>query len=177
MSLQYDEDNSLLARMQREIRNPTKKTVLILVVVILLAISPFAADWVTSTQDGIEETFAESDLTVDNAGVADLTDEEVVPWLVSQGETMYNATGPLEWKIGNFFYGVCSEDGISELANVSLRDGVSGACRSLGDIQGRYARDCFLAATCEVKQSAKDELTAVFDSLWATHAEAGYVRP
>ncbi|HIF72970.1 MAG TPA: hypothetical protein EYQ61_10505 [Dehalococcoidia bacterium] len=178
MSLQYDEDNSILARLQREIRNPTKKTVLALIIIFLLVISPFAAGWLNSTQKGFEQQFAEHDLSENfSAGVADLTDEEVAPWLVEQGNIMFNATTPLHWEVGNFYYGVCSEEGIAGLADATYRDGVRIGCQGLADIQGKYSRDCFIASTCVVKQSAKDELTAVFDGLWATHAEAGYVRP
>jgi hypothetical protein len=178
MSLNYEEDNSFSARLQREIRNPTKKTVLILLLVFLLIISPFVGGWISSTQKGIDEQFAENDLSANvDTGVADLADEQVAPWLVSQGEIMSNATSPLHWEIGNFFYGVCSEDSIAELANTSYRNAIGSACGSLGEIQGKYSRDCYIAATCEVKQSAKDELTTVFNSLWAAHAEAGYVRP
>jgi hypothetical protein len=178
MGLQYEEDNSLSQRIQRELRNPSKRSVLVIIVVILLIISPFVAGWVSSAQIGIDEVTADHDLSENmSAGVADLTDEQVAPWLISQANIMTAATTPLDWEIGNFFFGVCSDGDIGALSVATYRAAIDSACGSLADIQGKHGRDCYIASNCEVKQAAKDEIAVVIDSLWSAHSEAGYVRP
>lgn len=177
MGLQYDQDNSLPERIKRELLSPSKRTVLIFVVVIVLAVSPFIAGLIDTAQDGIGEVTADHDLNENMAAsVGDLEDDKIAPWLVSQAEIMRAATTPLQWEIGNFYYGNCSTENIGEMPAGAYRDAIDSACGSLADIQGKYGRDCYIAANCEVKQSTKDELTVVIDKLWAAHGEAGYVR-
>jgi len=54
---------------------------------------------------------------------------------------------------------------------------IDKACNELYDIQGTYAQDCYIAATCDVSDKAKDELRKVIDQLWNAHSTAGYSQP
>jgi hypothetical protein len=176
MGLQYEEDNSFSQRLQREIRNPSKRSVLVLVVLVLIVVSPFLSGWITNTKDGIGD--AGHDTTQDSVvSVGELDAEALAPWLVGQAEIMQSATTPLNWQIGNFYIGNCSDESVENRAAGAFRDAIGGACDSLADIQGRYARDCHIAATCSVKDEAKTELTAVIDLLKSAHAGAGYTWP
>jgi hypothetical protein len=178
MGLQYEEDNSRKERLKRAIQNPSKRTLLIAVLVIVVIAVPFVMGTVNTAQKGIGSAFAEHDLAQNmNLGPGDLGDEEIAPWLVSQGEIMIGATVPPEWEIGNYRFGACSSDRVGEIDDPSYRTTISEVCNSFYDIQGRYARDCHIAAACNVKQVAKDELSTEMNRLRSAHAAAGYVWP
>jgi hypothetical protein len=149
---------------------------LVILVVILIVLSPFLSEWFSNTKDGIGE--AGHDSTQDSVvSIGELDSEVLAPWLVEQAETMYSATTPLLWQVGNFYIGNCSDESVETRAAGEFREAIGGACDALADIQGRYARDCHIAATCQVKDEAKAELTAVIDSLKSAHAGAGYTWP
>ena len=90
---------------------------------------------------------------------------------------MMNATKPPEWETSNYRFGPCAAERTVEIANAGYGQSITEACGLLYDIQGKYSRDCFIAANCVVKDEAKDELAAVVDLLRAAHTGAGYVWP
>ena len=91
---------------------------------------------------------------------------------------MIGATTPLQWEIANFYFGPCAPNNIAEMeADATYVSAITGACAEMADIRGRYGRDCFVAASCTVKQEAKDAIAVVIDELWVAHEAAGYVRP
>jgi hypothetical protein len=178
MGLVYDEDNSLLERVKRAIFKSPKRTSLIVLVVLLAVLSPQILSWFDSASEGIGSVTAEHDLTANmTLGPGDLEDEEIAPWLVSQSETMANATTPPQWETSNYRFGPCASDRLAEIADAGYGQSVTEACGLLYDIQGKYSRDCFIAANCVVKDEAKSELAAVADLLRSAHSGAGYVWP
>ena len=90
---------------------------------------------------------------------------------------MINATGPLDWKVVNFRFGPCAPKNLEAMSAGAFVDSVTNACASLSDIQGRYTRDCFIAASCNIPESAKTEINGVMTLLWSAQADAGYERP
>ena len=181
MGLSYDEDNSLSERLRRAISRPSKRTIIIAVVVGLLALTPVITNVFSTAQKGIGSITAEHDLTTNMSSIYDdidnLEDEHVAPYLVEQSTVMLNATGPLEWEIGNYRFGVCAQEAIGKMADAVYAETINQACNELYDIQGRYARNCYIAATCNVSDESKDELRKVIDQLWTAHSTAGYTRP
>ncbi len=178
MGLVYDEDNSLKERIKRGLMNPSKRTLLIAAAVILVIASPFLVNTFNNAQEGIGEVTAEHDLTtLMGSSPTDLTDEEIGPWIASQGEIMINATRPPQWEVGNYRFGPCSADRVSEITNVGYGASIAEACDRLYDIQGKYSRDCFIASNCVVKDEAKDQITAVIDLLKSAQSDAGYSWP
>jgi hypothetical protein len=176
MGLQYEQDNSLSERIKREISHPSKRTLLIVVVVLLLAVSPVLAGVIDTASEGIETVTAEHDLVLNmNMGPGDLSDEQIAPWLASQGEIMMNATGPLEWDVNNYRFGPCEAERIGEITPASYGDSIREACGLMYDIQGLYSRDCYLATTCDVTDKAKGEIAAVIDILKEAHSSNGFV--
>jgi hypothetical protein len=179
MTLSYDEDNSRNARLKRALMHPSKRTWLSYLVVLLLVTAPLTTTWISTALEGISEVTEDHDLeTASKLPTEDLADEQVLPWLIEQGETMIAATTPLQWEIANFYFGPCSTKNIAEMeAGAAHITAVTEGCASMADIRGKYGRDCFVAATCEVKQAAKDDLAAVIDDLWVAYDAAGYARP
>ena len=181
MGLSYEEDNSRSERLKRAITNPSKRTILIAVVIGLIALSPGMVKVFYTAQEGIGSITAEHDLTTNMSSVYEdidnLEDEYVAPYLVEQSTVMLNATGPLEWEIGNYRFGVCAQEAIGKMADAVYAETIDQACNELYDIQGRYARNCYIAATCNVSDESKDELRKVIDQLWTAHSTAGYTRP
>ncbi len=176
MGLSYEEDNSRSERIKRAIRNPTKRTFLIVLVLLLVVASPFMASIFNNAREGIGSATAEHDLDINmNLGPGELEDEEIAPWLSSQIDIMANATGPLEWEIGNYRFGPCSPERNGTIADASYRAALAEGCDQLYDIQGKYQRDCYLATTCNVIETTKQELAAVANLVRIAHSDAGYV--
>ena len=117
MGLSYEEDNSRSERLKRAITNPSKRTILIAVVIGLIALSPGMVKVFYTAQEGIGSITAEHDLTTNMSSVYEdidnLEDKYVAPYLVEQSTVMLNATGPLEWEIGNYRFGVCAQEALS----------------------------------------------------------------
>jgi len=178
MGLQYEQDNSGKERLKRAIKNPSKRTLLILLLVIVVITGPFTLKTFSTAQEGIGEVLSDHDLNESlSAGPRNLTDEQIAPWLVSNGEIMIGATVPPEWEIGNYRFGACSTDRLDEIVDPVYRTAIIGGCNSFYDIQGKYNRDCHIASNCNVKQIAKDQLAAAMDIVRSAHAAAGYVWP
>ncbi len=178
MGLSYEEDNSLSARIRREMRNPSLRTIAIVVVTVIVVVSaPFVPTWVNSARTGIADVTEDHDLTkASTLPKNDLTDEQVALWMAEQGQTMIDATNPLGWKVVNFRFGPCSPENLGDMAQGPYATTVVQACASMADIHGRYQRDCFLASSCNVKDAAKDEIRVVIDVVLAAHSDAGYVQ-
>jgi hypothetical protein len=178
MGLVYEEDNSRSARLKRALQNPSKRTILIAVVILLAVASPFIMSTIDTAQEGIGSVTAEHDLAENmNLGPGDLDDAGIAPFLVSQSETMAGATSPIHWEVGNYRFGVCGEERVGEITDATYGAEIAASCELLYDIQGKYSRDCYIAATCEVKGSTKDELAAVATKLKAAHSTAGFTWP
>ncbi|MBT3996063.1 MAG: hypothetical protein HOF01_09710 [Chloroflexi bacterium] len=178
MGLQYEQDNSGKERLKRAIMNPSKRTLLILLLVIVVIAVPFLMGTLDTAQEGLGEVLADHDLNEAlSSGPSDLTDEQIAPWLVSNGEIMIGATVPPEWEIGNYRFGACSKDRLAEIVDPGYQTAMTEGCDSFYEIQGKYNRDCHIASNCNVKQTAKDELAAAMDSVRSAHAAAGYAWP
>ncbi|MGY8880745.1 MAG: hypothetical protein ACKVKV_08755 [Dehalococcoidia bacterium] len=178
MGLQYEQDNSGKERLRRAIMSPSKRTLLIALLVIVVIAVPFVLGTINTASESLGEVFGEHDLNENmELGPGDLEDEEIAPWLVSNGEIMIDATIPPEWEIGNYRFGGCSKDRLAEIADPTYRTAITDGCDSFYGIQGKYQRDCHIASSCNVKQIAKDELFVEMDRLRSAHAAAGYAWP
>ena len=178
MGLVYDEDNSRSARLKRALTNQSKRTILIAVVVLLAILSPVIMNTIDTAQEGIGSVTAEHDLaTKMDLGPGELEDDGIAPFLVSQGETMMGATSPKQWEVGNYRFGVCGPERVGEIVNAAYGAAITEACDQMYDIQGKYSRDCYIAATCDVKSTTKDELIAVANNLRTAHSAAGFSWP
>ena len=178
MGLQYEQDNSGKERLKRAIMSPSKRTLLILLLVIVVMTVPFLVGTINTASDGISEVFGEHDLTENMERTpGNLEDEDIAPWLVSNGEIMIAATIPPDWEIGNYRYGGCSDERLGAIVDATYRTAMIDGCNSFYDIQGRYNRDCHIASNCNVQQIAKDELAAEMVRLRSAHAAAGFTWP
>jgi len=178
MGLVYDEDNSRSARIRRALLSPSKRTILIAVVLLLVILSPLIMKTIDTAKEGIGSVTADHDLATNMApGPGDLTDSGIAPFLVSQGEIMMGATSPKQWEVGNYRFGVCGPERVGEILDAGYSAAIVDACDLMYDLQGKYSRDCYIAATCDVKSTTKDELIAVANSLKTAHATAGFVWP
>ena len=178
MGLVYDEDNSRSARIKRALLNPSKRTVLIAVVLLLVILSPLIMNTVDTAREGLGSVTAENSLDTNMAaGPGDLGDSEIAPFLVSQGEIMMAAISPKQWEVGNYRFGVCGPERVGEITDASYGAAIIEACDVMYEIQGKYSRDCHIAATCDVKSTTKDELAAVANTLKTAHSTAGFIWP
>ncbi len=178
MGLVYDEDNSRSARIKRALMKPSKRTILIALVLLLAILSPVIMSTLDTAKEGIGSVTAEHDLATNMApGPGDLNDAGIAPFLVSQGEIMMAATGPKQWEVGNYRFGVCGPERVGEITDASYSAAIVDACDLMYDLQGKYSRDCYIASTCDVKSTTKDELIAIADGLKIAHSTAGFIWP
>ena len=179
MNIQFKKDLSRGERLKRDLRHPSPLSFgASAVVVALIAAAIFGPGWFKSASEGIGSVTEVHDLTrASTLPEDDLEAHQIVPWMDTQTRKMINATGPLDWKVVNFRFGPCAPKNLEAMSAGAFVDSVTNACASLSDIQGRYTRDCFIAASCNIPESAKTEINGVMTLLWSAQADAGYERP
>ena len=179
MDISFDNDTSKIARIRRELRNPSMFTVfLIIAVVFVVVLAPFAPGWVSTAKDSFadiaktKETY-EASMTSITASIP----SQISPWLANQANTMVNAEGPLDWKVVSFRTGPCNGDNLSQLPAGKYSDSIGTACVELDRIQQAYSGTCFRATDCNVPEVAKEEIRSAMDDVWLAFSDAGFVIP
>lgn len=179
MDLSFDNQTSRSARLRRELRNPSMITVILIAVAVVGIISaPFAPGWVSTTRASIESLAKEDEIreaSINSASV--VIPSQITPWLAAQTNKMIKAEGPLDWQVVSFRRGPCAEENLVQLPAGKYATAIATACDDLNDIQQRYSGDCFLAASCNVSDGAKQEITATMDHVWDAFSDAGFVLP
>ena len=176
MNIQFKKDLSRGERFKRDLRRPSPLSIGgSAAVVALIVAAIFGPGWFKTTTESIGAVTEVHDL--DRASTLaedDLEAHQIIPWMDTQTQKMINAVGPLDWNVVNFRFGPCDPENLGAMSAGALVESITDACASLADIQGRYARDCFLATTCNVLESAKSEINDVMTLLWPAQADAGY---
>lgn len=179
MNIQFKKDLSRGERLKRDLRRPSLLSIGgSAAVVALIAFAIFGPGWFKTTTESIGAVTEVHDL--DRASTLaedDLEAHQIVPWMDTQTQRMINAAGPLDWNVANFRFGPCAPNNLEAMSAGAFIDSVTDGCASLSDIQGRYTRDCFIAASCNIPDSAKSEINDVMALLWSAQADAGYARP
>tara|TARA_A100001037_G_scaffold306657_1_gene353721 strand:+ start:7100 stop:7666 length:567 start_codon:yes stop_codon:yes gene_type:complete len=179
MDLSFDNQTSRSARLRRELRNPSMITVTLIVVGVIGIISaPFAPGWISTAQASFESLSKQDEMreaSINSASV--VIPSQITPWLAVQTRKMINAEGPLDWHAVSFRRGACAEENLVQLPEGKYANAIATACDDLNDIQQRYSGDCFLAASCNVSDVAKQEITATMNLVWDAFSDAGFVLP
>ncbi len=179
MNFEFKKDLSRGERFKRDLRSPTPLSFgVVVLVVALIVVAIFGPGWFKSASEGISSVTEVHDLTkASTLPDDDLEAHQIVPWMEARTQTMINATTPQDWKVVNFRFGPCDPKNLEAMSAGAFVESLREACGSLADIQGRYIRDCFIASSCNVLESAKSEINDVMTLLWSAYADAGYTRP
>ena len=172
-------DESRKARLRRELRNPSKLTVIIIVVATLgVPLAMLLPSWVSTFQDSLDrrqrgEEFR--DRTLVSANV--LVPSQIAPWMLNEIGRMEGADSPASWKATDFTKGPCDAVNLSQLPAGQYSDAVAATCADLHDIQTKYARNCISVATCAIPEVALTRLETAKDELLVAFSDAGFVLP
>ncbi|MEX0761977.1 MAG: hypothetical protein WD333_06020 [Dehalococcoidia bacterium] len=175
MATKLNNENSLAARLRRELRNPSMPmAILMLVVVIAIPSAIFGPGIVRQGIDGYQE---KERLSERGSGGDVTTASWINPWLKNQTDRMISAERPVEWRGVSFQTGPCNPINLSQLPPGKYAEAVAAACHDLDDIQLRYAGDCATTNECNIPPAAQDELRAVINRLFTEFGDAGDVTP
>ena len=179
MDLSFNNSTSRSARLRRELRNPSMITIMIIFIVTLIVVlAPFVPRWVETTRVSFQAMEKQKELNqMGMSSISVIIPSQISPWLATQTNVMLNAEGPLDWQIVSFQRGPCDEDNLSQLPEGKYAEAIVSACYNLNDIQQRYSGSCFRAATCEIPDIAREEITNTMDMVWEAFSDAGFVLP
>ena len=170
-------DESKMARLRRELRNPSMLTIGIIVVAILaIPAALLVPSWVQTTRDSLQrraDADAQREQIIVSASV--LVPSQIVPWMLNEIEQMEGATNPSTWNEVDFTQGPCNATNLSQLPVGKYADAIATACADLNETQTEYARTCVSVATCAIPEEGLAELAAVRTGLVDAFSDAGFV--
>lgn len=173
------EQQSLLDRFRRELRNPSMMTVFLLIAAVLaIPLALLVPSWVETTRGSFQERQAADDLrdsTLISSSVQ--VPAQIAPWVLDQIEHMEDAGGPLTWHLTSFTEGPCNANNLSQLPAGPFADAIATSCVSLNQIQIDHADECLSVEACNFSSSVAERLDGVRVTLLDTFAEAGLVIP
>ena len=168
-AIDYGDDEGRLARLRRQLRNPSLLTFLILTVIALsIPVGIALPGFYSGAKEGIVRI--RQDPVVHFLEVA--TPSFVYPYLQRNIQQMKNATSQYEWRRISFKLGPCFEPNLSQFPDGKYTQGISSACQDLHQIQLDFAEDCISATSCNIPPAAIARLDAVSERLQETFADA-----
>ncbi|MDA1297654.1 MAG: hypothetical protein O3B04_06590 [Chloroflexi bacterium] len=172
-------DHSKLARLRRELRNPSKLTVfLIIAAVLAVPLGLLVPSWISTTQQSFQdrnESDALRDSTILSSNV--LVPSQIAPWMLNQITRLEEAKGPFDWNFASFTAGPCDPGNLVQLPPGQYSAAIANACSSLQQIQVEFADDCASVAACQLSDAAVERLAAVRTDLVDAFSDAGFVLP
>ena len=168
-AIDYGDGDNRLAKLRRQIRNPSLLTFLIMTVVALsIPLAIIAPGFYSGAKEGIvrirQDTFVQF-LEVS-------TPSFVYPYLQRNIQLMRGAETEYEWRRISFKLGPCNEANLAQFPAGKYTDGIANACSDLHEIQIEFAADCTSDATCNIPPAAIARLDAVSQRLTETFADA-----
>ncbi len=168
-AIEYGDRDSWLARLRRQIRNPSLLTFLIMVIVILAVPTAIVAPgFYSGAKEGIvrirQEPFVQF-LEVS-------TPSHVYPYLQRNIQLMKAADTQYDWRRISFKLGPCHEANLAQFPPGKYTDGIAKACNDLHNIQLDFAADCISDASCNIPPAAIARLDAVSTNLRETFSDA-----
>ena len=168
-TIDFGDGDGWVARLRRQLRNPTLLTFLILTVVVLAI--PFSIafpGFYSGAKEGIVRI--RQDPVVHFLEVA--TPSFVFPYLQRNIQQMKNAQSQSEWRRISFKLGPCFEPNLSQFPDGKYTQGIASACEDLHQIQLDFAEDCISATSCNIPPAAIARLDAVSERLQETFSDA-----
>ena len=101
----------------------------------------------------------------------------IYPFLRRQAVRMQDAEIPIHWRGVSFEYGPCFPEHMEQLSTGKYSYAIETACKSLHEIQTKYAANCAQTSDCNIPDEAKFELQVVLDRLKVAFSDANLVQP
>lgn len=168
-AIDYGDTDSWLAKLRRQIRNPSLLTFFIMAVVALsIPLAIVAPGFYSGAKEGIVRIQREP--FVQFLEVA--TPSHVYPYLQRNITLMKNAESQYEWRRISFKLGPCHEANLAQFPKGKYTEGISNACNDLHNIQLDFAKYCTTDASCNIPSAAIARLDAVSVRLQETFSDA-----
>ncbi len=168
-AIEYGDADGGLARLRRQIRNPSLLTFLIMTIVALsIPIAIVAPGFYSGAKEGIVRI--RQDPFVQFIEVA--TPSHVYPYLQRNIQLMKEADTQYEWRRISYKLGPCHEANLTQFPEGKYTDGIAQACEDLHNIQIDFAADCTSDASCNIPPAAIARLDDVSNSLQETFSDA-----
>jgi type II secretory pathway pseudopilin PulG len=172
-------ENNRMARLRRELRNPSMTTVfLIVLAVISIPLLMLVPSWISTTRGSIQERRSAEDLRDAALLSSDvIIPSQITPWMLNQVSRMENAGTPLEWNYTLFTAGPCSTTNLNQLPAGKYSEAIRTSCGDLFQVQTDYADACTSAASCDLPPEAYTRLASIRTNLMDAFSDAGFVLP
>ncbi len=168
-AIDYGDADSWLAKLRRQVRNPSLLTFIIMAAVALaIPLAIVAPGFYSGAREGIVRI--RQDPFVQFLEVA--TPSHVYPYLQRNIQLMKNADTQSEWRRISFKLGPCSEANLVQFPEGKYTRGIAQACDDLHNIQLDFAEDCLTETSCNIPPAAIARLDAVSTNLQTTFSDA-----
>jgi len=170
---------SMRGKLRKETRNPSTTTVLLVILFsIIICISPFINDWITTTNKNVQsldtKRLRNEQLRIP---LETLVPSQITPWIAHNAKIMMNAKTPFDWKVVSWRSGACKKGNLEQLPKGKFSEAISGACFKLDTIQINNSPHCITASTCNIPKETRLEISLVLKNLFGVFSDAGYVLP
>ncbi len=165
----FGDEDSVFARLRRQLRNPSILTFIIVCIVVLtIPVAIAFPGFYKGAQEGIVRIRQEPVTYFLKAS----TPSWINPYLQRHISKMQNAEVPVEWHGVSFQHGPCFGGNLSQLPDGKYSDAIVKACGDLHDIQSEYAGDCATTGNCNIPPVAVDRLQQVSEDLRIAFSDA-----
>ena len=168
-AIDYGDSDNSLAKLRRQIRNPSLPTFIVMTLVALsIPLAIVGPGFYSGAREGIvriqKGTFVQF-LEVS-------TPSHVYPYLQRNIQLMKTADTQYDWRRISFRLGPCHEANLAQFPQGKYTDGIAKACDDLHNIQLDFAADCTTNTSCNIPPVAIARLGTVSTNLQETFADA-----
>ncbi len=171
-------ESSKLARLRRELRNPSLLTVAIIIFLVLAipaaVILPGVID--TASTNLAERNERQRQRVENLLPEAVVLPAQVTPWLFSRIRIMQEADTRDEWFIADFKQGACNPGNLAQFPSGQYTTAIFRACSDLDRIQQKFGDDCTVEA-CDLPEEAVIELDGAAIRLVDAFSDANFALP
>lgn len=168
-TIDYGDSDNRLAKLRRQVRNPSLLTFFIMAIVILaIPTAIVAPGFYSGAKEGIVRI--RQDPFVQFLEVA--TPSHVYPYLQRNIQLMKAADTQSEWRRISFKLGPCHEANLAQFPEGKYTTGIAQACNDLHNIQLEFAADCLSETSCNIPPAAIARLDTVSTNLQQTFSDA-----
>ncbi len=168
-AIDYGDGDSVLAKLRRQIRNPSLLTFFVMALVILaIPGAIFAPGFYSGAKENIVRI--RQDPFVQFLEVA--TPSHVYPFLQRNIQLMKDAETQSEWRRTSFKLGPCHDGNLAQFPEGKYTLGIASACETLHNIQLEFAEDCISDTSCNIHATAIAKLDKVSTDLRDVFSDA-----
>ena len=168
-AIDYGDSDGWLARLRRQIRNPSLLTFFVMALVILaIPVGIVFPGFYSGAKEGFWRIRQEPFIQFLEVS----TPSYVYPFLQRNIDQMKNAQSQYEWRRISFKLGPCHEANLRQFPEGKYTDGIARACSDLHNIQLDFAEECSSSTSCNIPPAAIARLAAVSERLQETFSDA-----